>query len=348
MKRIKITPSKYIGDKEPCFIVAEMSANHAQDFNLARKIVIEAKKCGADAVKVQTYLPETMTLPFKTRHFHVKHHKWGGQSLYELYKKAYMPWGWHKKLKKVADDNGIIFFSTPFDKRAVDLLERLNVPLYKVASYELTDIPLIKHIAQTKKPMIMSLGMATKREVQEAIDAAYLNGAKDIILLKCTSNYPAEPSNANLITLTDLRKSFGTSVGFSDHTLGFNTSIAAVALGAKVIEKHLTLSRSIKSPDSFFSSEPREIKELVDNVRIVEKAIGKVCYATKVEIHGRAYRRSIFVSENIKKGEIFNVRNIKVVRPAAGLKPKFFEKIIGKKARRNIKAGTPLRWDLTG
>ena len=324
-----------------------MSANHGQNFTLAKRIVKEAKKSGADAIKLQTYLPQTMTLSSNKRYFQVRHHKWGGQSLYQLYKKAYTPWWWHKELKKIADDSGIIFFSTPFDKKAVDLLEGLGVPLYKVASYELTDLPLIKYIAQTHKPIIMSVGMATRKEIKEAVDTARANGARDIILLKCTSNYPADPTDINLMTLPDLKKSFRTLVGFSDHTLGIGVAIAAVALGAKVIEKHLTLSRKIKSPDSFFSTEPEEMKKLVTNVRIAEKALGKVFYGyTKSERNDRFSRRSIFVSKDIRKDEILTEENIRIVRPSHGLEPKYFEKVLGRKVKKNIKVGTPLSWNL--
>lgn len=345
--RIKAGANRYISDNDPTFIIAEMSANHAQQFSLAKKIIREAKKSGADAIKLQTYLPQTMTLDSKNRHFQVRHHKWGGQSLYELYKKAYTPWKWHKELKKIADDCGIILFSTPFDKRAVDLLESLDMPLYKIASYELTDLPLISCVAGTHKPIIMSTGMATREEIHQALDTAHSNGARDVILLKCVSSYPADPADANLMTIPDMKRTFGKIVGFSDHTLGTVLASAAVVLGARVIEKHLTLSRKIKSPDSFFSIEPNEMRELVNNIRVVEKALGKVLYgASRGDRDGLRYRRSIFVSKDINKGEILTKENLQIIRPANGLEPKYFEKVLGRKAARKIAANTPLSWKL--
>lgn len=347
MKRIKVASNRYISDNDPVFIIAEMSANHAQNLSLAKKIIKEAKKSGADAIKLQTYFPETMTLDSKKSYFQVRHHKWGGQSLYELYKKAYTPWQWLKELKKVADDYGIIFFSTPFDKKAVDLLESLNVPLYKIASYELTDLPLIKCVAQTHKPIIMSTGMATKEEIHEAVNTAHSNGAKDIILLKCVSSYPADPADANLMTIPDMKKTFRKIVGFSDHTLGTVLAVAAVVLGAKVIEKHLTLSRKIKSPDSFFSIEPDEMRELVNNIRVAEKGLGKVLYGPSPgDKDGVRYRRSIFVTRDIGKGEPLTEENLRIIRPANGLEPKHFEKVLGKMAAKKISANTPLSWKL--
>lgn len=342
-KRIKITNNKYISDNDPCFIVAEMSANHAQDLKIAKRIIKEAKKAGADAIKLQTYMPDTMTLDCKNKYFMIKHPKWGGQTLYNLYKKAYTPWKWHKELKKVADDEGLVFFSTPFDSKAVDLLEELNVPLYKIASAELVDLPLIKYVAQTGKPIVMSTGMATLAEINEAVQAARDNGAKDIILLKCVSSYPSAPSDMNLRTIPDLQKRFNVLAGLSDHTLGFTVSIAAVGLGAKLIEKHFTISRRIKNPDSFFSLEPADLKELVEGVRIVEKAVGKVFYGlTEEEKHSRLYRRSIFAVKSIKKGELLSEKNIRIIRPAYGIKPKHYWSVLGRKASKNIQAGTPL------
>ncbi|MDD5491133.1 MAG: pseudaminic acid synthase [bacterium] len=347
MKRIKLDSNHFISAKDPCFVIAEMSANHAQDLSLAKKIVRVAAKSGANAIKLQTYLPETMTLNSAKPYFIVKHHKWGGQSLYDLYKKAYTPWSWHKELQKIAKDEGLVFFSTPFDHTAVDLLEDMKVPIYKVASYELTDLPLIKYIAQTGKPVIMSTGMATKAEIWAAVNTAIKYGSRGVVLLKCSTSYPADPQDINLRTIADMQKTFKVPVGFSDHTMGVGVSVAAVALGACVIEKHITLSRKIKSADSFFSIEPEEFRELVNNIRLAEKASGKVSYAlSKEEKTGRLYRRSIFVSRDINKGDIFTTGNIQVIRPAHGLEPKYWEKVIGKKAARHITAGTPLRREM--
>lgn len=345
MQRIKIAKCQYIGDQDPCFVVAEMSANHAQDLRAAKKIIKEAKKAGADAIKVQTYTPDTLTIPSNRKCFMVKHPKWGGQTLYELYKKAYMPWEWHMDLKKIADDEGITFFSTPFDKSAVDLLEKLEVPLYKIASFELVDIPLIKYVAQTGKPIIMSTGMATLDEIGEAVEAARENGAKDIILLKCVSGYPADPSEMNLKTIPHLQKTFSALVGISDHSLGIGVAIAAVALGAKVVEKHFILSRKMETPDSFFSIEHNEMKELVENIRLTEQAVGKVFYGlSRKEKQSKVFRKSIFAVKDIRKGEKFTEKNIRVIRPGQGLKPKFLDSVLKKKATRNIGLGSPLAW----
>jgi len=329
------------------FIVAEVSANHGQDFKRAAALIKKAKACGADAVKFQTYTPDTMTLNVDKPIFRIKHPKWGGQTLYQLYRKAYMPWDWFKKLKKIADDNEIQFFSTAFDKSAVDFLEELNVSVHKISSFELIDLPLIDYAAKTKKPLIMSTGMATRDEIKEATKTARKAGAKDITLLKCVSSYPADPKDVNLNTIADLRKTFGLSVGFSDHTLGMATSIAAVSLGACMIEKHFTLSRKAKTPDSFFSMEPDELKQLVENIRIAEKALGKVHYGlTRQEEKSRIFRRSLFAAEDIKAGEAFNEENVKSLRPAGGIPPKYMKSILGKKAKKNIAKGEPLKRNL--
>ena len=342
-KRIKVARNKYISEQDPCFIVAEMSANHAQDLKIAKKLIKQAKKAGADAIKLQTYTPDSMTLDSDKKYFKIKHHKWGGQTLYDLYKEAYTPWKWHKELKKIAEDEDIVFFSTPFDRQAVDFLEELDVPLYKIASAELVDLPLIKYVAQTGKPIVFSNGMATLAEIREAVSVARSNGAKDIIILKCVSNYPANPADMNLNTIPDLKRKFGVLSGLSDHTLGSAVSIAAVALGAKLIEKHFTISRKIKTLDAFFSLEPQEFQKLVRNVRVVEKALGKVFYGlTREEKKSRLYRRSIFTVKPIKKGELLTEKNVRVIRPAHGIKPKYYWSVLGRKAARSIQAGVPL------
>jgi len=329
------------------FIVAEISANHGQDLKKAISLIKKAKEAGADAVKFQAYTPDTLTIDVDNRYVRIKHPKWGKQTLYQLYKKAYTPWSWFKRLKKVADDLGIIFFATAFDKTAVDLLEELKVPVHKIASFELVDLPLIEYVAKTKKPLIMSTGMATMSEIKEAVNTARDAGAKDIILLKCVSSYPAKPEEMNLKTIPNMKKLFNCPVGLSDHTLEIGVSIAAVSLGAQVIEKHFTLSRNIETPDSFFSIEPPELKGLVDNIRIAEQALGKVHYGlTKEERKSKAFRRSLFVVKNIKKGEIFTEENVRSIRPSNGLKPKYLSRILGKRVKKDIKSETPLSRDL--
>jgi len=310
-------------------------------------LIKKAKECGADAVKFQVYTPDTVTINADNKYFRIKHSQWGGQTLYELYKKAYTPWKWFKKLKKVADDSGILFFATAFDRTSVDFLKKLNVRLHKISSFELVDLPLIEYVAKTKKLLILSTGMATTSEIEEAVNAARGAGAKEIILLKCVSSYPARPEDMNLRTIPHMKQLFGCPVGLSDHSLGIGASVCAVALGASVVEKHFTLSREIQTPDSFFSIEPRELKELVENIRIAEKALGKVCYEpTEDEKKNRIFRRSLFVVKDIKKGQIFSSENVKSIRPSDGLKPKYIAAVLGKKAKRDIKKGTPLSWDL--
>lgn len=329
------------------FITAEVSANHGQNFNRALAMIKKAKQCGADAVKFQAYTPDTLTINCNSRYFRIKHPKWGGQTLYELYKKAYIPWEWLKKLKKVADDSGILFFATAFDKTSVDFLEELNVRFHKVSSFELVDLPLIEYAAKTKKPLMMSTGMADVSEIREAVTVARKAGAKEIILLKCVSNYPTRPEEMNLRAIPHMKKLFNCPVGFSDHSLGIGASVCAVALGADVIEKHFTLSRKIKTEDNFFSIEPNELKYLVKNVRIAEKALGNAQHKlTEDEKKSRIYRRSLFVVKDIKKGQTFSSENVKSIRPSGGLKPGCINMVLGRKAKVNIKRGTPLSRDL--
>lgn len=335
-----------IGLKDPVFTIAEVSANHMQSLANAVKLIKAAKGAGADAVKFQTYTPDTLTLDSKNRYFQIKRGRWQGLTLYELYKKAYAPWYWFKKLKTIADDVGITFFSTAFDKSSVDLLEEINVPMHKIASFELVDLPLIEYIARTKKPLILSTGMATLSEIKEAVATARNAGAKEIILLKCVSSYPANPEEMNLRTIPHMSKLFNCPVGLSDHTLGIGVSVAAVSLGAKIIEKHLTLSRQYKTPDAFFSIEPRELKMLVENVKIAEKALGKVRYGpTDEEKKSLRFRRSIFVVKDIKKGENLTEENVRSIRPGYGLPPKYLKPILGKRARKNISKGSPLKYN---
>ncbi|MFA5336863.1 MAG: pseudaminic acid synthase [Candidatus Omnitrophota bacterium] len=326
------------------FIAAEISANHGQNFKRALALIKKAKECGADAVKFQCYTPDTLTIDCNNKYFRIKHPKWGGQTLYQLYKKAYTPWKWFKKLKQACDDLGVMFFATSFDKTSVDFLEELGVSVHKIASFELIDLPLIEYIAKTKKPLILSTGMATFSEIKEAIGTAKKAGAKDIVLLKCVSSYPAKPEEMNLRTIPDMAKKFVLPIGLSDHTLGIASSVAAVCLGARMVEKHFTVSRKIKTPDSFFSLEPQELKSLVDNIRITEKALGKISYGlTEKEKTSKIFRRSLFVVKDIKKGDLFTEENIRSIRPSAGILPKYIDIILGKKAKSAIKKGTPLK-----
>lgn len=329
---------------DKCLIIAEVSANHGQDFKRAVAMIRKAKECGADAVKFQVYTPDSLTINIENKYFRIRHPKWAGQTLYQLYEKAYTPLGWFKELKKVANDSGILFFATAFDKKGVDLLQKLNVPFHKIASFELVDLPLIEYAAKTKKPLILSTGMASFFEIKEAVDTARRAGAKDIMLLKCVSSYPARPEEMNLSTIAHMHKTFNCPVGISDHTIGTEVSIAAVSVGARIIEKHFILSKKIKTPDTFFSMEPDELKNLVNSVRIAEKAIGGIHYGlTKDEKKSRIFRRSIFAVKDIKKGERFTEENIRSIRPAYGLKPKYIKSILNKKANKDIARGTPMR-----
>lgn len=333
--------------KNRCLIVAEISANHRQDFKTAVRLVKEAGLCGAGAVKFQAYTPDTLTINADNKYFKVKHPKWKGRTLYRLYEKAYTPWSWFKDLKKVADDLGLIFFATAFDKRSVDFLEGLRVPIHKVASFELIDLPFIEYIAKTRKPLILSTGMATLGEIRQAVNTAKKAGAKDIILLKCVSGYPAKEDQMNLKTIPHMRKLFKCPIGLSDHTLGTAVPVAAVSLGAEVIEKHFTLSRKLKTADNFFSLEPKEFRELVKDVRIAESALGNVTYGpTEGERESIIFRRSLFAISDIHKGDVIAEENVRSIRPGCGLKPKYLKRIIGARARCDIKRGTPIRWGL--
>ncbi len=339
--------NKYIGYSCPVFIIAEVSANHGQDFDKAVELVRKAKECGADAVKFQAYTPDTLTIDADNEYFRIKHPQWGGQTLYELYKKAYTPWKWFKELKKIAEDTGIIFLCTAFDKTSVDMLEELDICAHKIASFELVDLPLIEYAAKKGKPLIMSTGMADIDEIQEAVDTAKRFGVEEIILLKCVSSYPAEPQEMNLRTIPDMKDRFNCPVGLSDHSLGIGASVCAVVLGAAIIEKHFTLSRKTKTPDSFFSLEPQELMDLVGNIRIAEKALGKVHYGlTNEEKKCSVFRRSLFVVKDVKAGEKVSNENIRAIRPGYGLPTKYIEKVIGRTFKKDLSKGTPLNWDL--
>ncbi|MEJ7620289.1 MAG: pseudaminic acid synthase [Aquificaceae bacterium] len=337
-----------IGEGEPVFVVAELSANHLQDLDLALKTIEAIKESGADAVKLQTYTPDTITLNVKNEHFMIKEGTlWDGQYLYDLYKKAYTPWEWHEKLFNFARELGLVCFSSPFDKTAVDFLEELGTPAYKVASFEIVDIPLIEYIASKGKPIIISTGIATLSDIEEAINACKRVGNEQIILLKCVSEYPTPYEDANLRTIPNMRETFGVLVGLSDHTLGIAVPIASVALGAVMVEKHFILDRSLGGPDSAFSLEPEEFKAMVSAIRQVEKALGKVSYElTERQKAMRKFSRSLFVAKDMKAGEVFTEENVRSVRPGVGLHPKYLRDILGRRARFDIKAGTPLSWEL--
>jgi pseudaminic acid synthase len=333
--------------KSSVFVIAEVSANHEQQFDLAVRLIETAKDCGADAVKFQAYTPDTLTIDADNKYFRVKHPKWGGQTLYDLYRKAYTPWEWFKRLKEVSDDLGIVFFATAFDKSSVDFLEELRVPIHKIASFEVVDLPLIEYAAKTKKPLIISTGMATVAEIDEAVTVARNCGAKEITLLKCVSSYPAKPESMNLKTIPHMKELFGCPVGLSDHSLGIGVSIAAVALGATVVEKHFTLSRRYETPDSFFSIEPHELQDMVANIRLVEKALGKVYYGrAKQEQDSLVFRRSVFVVKDVEAGEQLTHDNVRSIRPSYGLHPKYLGHVIGRKVKKKIAKGTPLSWNL--
>jgi pseudaminic acid synthase len=339
---------RLIGTGYPVYIIAEISANHRQQFDEAVKLVEAAKEAGADAAKLQTYTPDTMTIRCNAPEFRISGETpWDGKTLYDLYAEAYMPWEWQPKLKKLADDLGIDLFSTPYDKAAVDFLEDMGVPVYKVASFEIVDIPLIEYIASKGKPMIISTGMATLAEIDEAVQAARKAGASQIALLKCTSVYPAPPEEMNLCTIPDLAKKFRVPVGLSDHTMGISVPVAAVALGACIVEKHFTLSRSTPSPDTAFSLEPQEFKAMVEAIRTAEKALGEVNYeATEQEAKNRIFRRSLFVVKDMKAGEIFTEENVRSIRPGYGLAPKHLKEVLGRRAAQDIQKGTPLSREL--
>ncbi len=331
------------------FIVAEMSGNHNQSLERALAIVEAVAKAGVQALKIQTYTADTMTLDLNKREFFIKESKnpWKGQSLYKLYQEAYTPWEWHKPIFDLCKKLGIIGFSTPFDETAVDFLENLNVPMYKIASFEIIDISLIHKVASTGKPMIVSTGMATVQEIREAVKAAKLAGAKDITLLKCTSSYPASPLDSNLLTIPDMKKRFKCEIGISDHTLGIGVAIASIALGATVIEKHFTLSRRDGGVDAAFSMEPNEMKQLIEESKKVWQAIGKVKYGpTDGEKISLKYRRSLYVIHDMKRGEYFTKENLKAIRPGLGLPPKYYDQLLGKAVKKAVKKGTPVSWDI--
>lgn len=334
--------------KDKVFIIAELSANHGGQLEIAKETVRAAKRAGADAIKLQTYTADTITLNVKNDLFKIKQGThWDGQYLYDLYADASLSWDWHKPLFDVAKEEGLICFSSPFDKTAVDFLETLNVPAYKIASFEITDIPLIDYVASKKKPIIISTGIASLEDIELALETCRKAGNNDITLLQCTSEYPAVPEHANLLMIPDLKKRFNVKVGLSDHTMGIEAPVIATALGAKVIEKHFILNRNIESADAHFSLDETEFKQMVDAVRLAEKMLGKVNYElTDKKLKSREFSRSLFVAEDLKKGEMFTEKNVRSVRPAFGLHTKYLKDVLGKKAKSDIEKGTPLNFDL--
>ena len=333
---------------EKIFIIAELSANHGHDINIAKDTIKAAKEAGADAIKIQTYTADTLTIDCDNEYFKLESGTiWDGRTLYDLYSEAYTPWEWQKELMEYANSIGLIFFSTPFDKTAVNFLEELDVPVYKVASFEIMDIPLIEYIASKGKPMIMSTGVASLSDIEESVNACKRMGNDQIILLKCTSSYPAKIEDANLNTIPNMKETFGVEVGLSDHTLGITVPVVSVALGAKVIEKHFILDKSIGGPDASFSLEPQEFKQMVDAVRDAEMALGKVDYSmSEKKKNSRLLGRSLFVVKDMKAGEKFTEENVRSIRPSNGLAPKYFSDVLGKNADSDIKRGTPLKWEL--
>ncbi|WP_169697699.1 pseudaminic acid synthase [Methylophaga nitratireducenticrescens] len=346
MNEIKIL-ERNIGSDYPPYLIAEMSANHNGDINKAFKIIEIAKKAGADAVKIQTYTPNTLTLDCDLPDFQLTDGLWGGRSLYQLYEEAYTPWEWHKPLFEHARKLEITIFSSPFDKTAVDLLEDLNSPAYKIASFEAVDLPLIKYVAETGKPMIISTGMADAEEIQEAIEAARVGGCRQLAILHCVSGYPAPAEDYNLRTITDMRERYGIPVGLSDHTLDNTTAITSVALGACIIEKHFTLDRNGGGPDDTFSLEPADLEALCQSAKTAWNALGRVDYGRKSSEQGNVkFRRSLYFVRDLKAGDIITEDSVRSIRPGYGMQPKYFEEMIGRIVNQDVLCGTAVKWEL--
>lgn len=347
MERVISIDGVEIGPGHPTYVIAEMSANHGQRLDRAVETIKAAKRAGANAIKLQTYTADTLTIDSTKAPFLIKGGLWDGRTLYDLYKEAYTPWEWHPELKRIADSLQLTLFSSPFDSTAVDFLEQLNVPAYKIASFEIVDVALLKKVAQTGKPIILSTGMATLAEIEEAVATLRSNGAKQIALLRCTSAYPATPDEMNLRTVAHMADAFEVPVGLSDHTLGTTVPVAAVALGACIVEKHFVLSRQVPGPDTAFSLEPAEFASMVDAIRITEKALGSIRYGiSSREAENRIFRRSLFVVQGIECGEAFTLQNVRSIRPAHGLHTRYLPQILGRRAARRLEKGTPLTWDV--
>lgn len=347
MNKKIIIAGKEISNEAKTFIIAEMSANHMQDYNRAIQIIDAAKYAGADAIKFQTYTPDTITIDCDNKYFQITQGTiWDGTTLHKLYRTAYTPWEWQPKLKKYAEELGLICFSSPFDMTSIDFLEEMEIPAYKIASFEINDIPFIKKIASLKKPIIISTGIARKEDIELALKTCVEAGNENVILLKCTSTYPSPYDQINLKMIPDMAEKFNVLVGLSDHTLGNAVAVGSISLGARIVEKHLTLKRSDGGPDGAFSMEPDEFKEMVSNIRIVETALGKVSYElTSKQEKSREHSRSLFVVEDIKKGDCLTENNIRSIRPGFGMQPKYYEEILGKKVNQTLKKGTPLNWE---
>ena len=340
---------RLIGLKHEPLIIAEMSGNHNQSLERALAIVKAAAESGAHAVKLQTYTPDTMTIDLDEREFHISDSTslWAGTSLYRLYGEAYTPWNWHKPIMERARELGMFAFSTPFDESAVDFLESLGVPCYKIASFENTDLPLIRCVARTGKPMIIATGMATAAELDETVRAARADGCKDLVLLKCTSTYPATAENSNILSIPHMREMFDCEVGLSDHTMGVGVSVAAVAYGATVIEKHFTLSRADGGVDSAFSMEPAEMTQLVAESQRAWQSLGRVSYGpSEAEVKSLQYRRSLYIIQNLKAGDLLTRANVRAIRPGLGLPPKYLEEVLGRMLNQDVVRGTALNWGL--
>ena len=345
---IKISEDKFIGEGHKPFIIAEMSGNHNQSLDRALQLVDAAANAGADAVKLQTYTAETMTLNIRENEFSINDPKslWNGRTLYDLYEEAHTPWDWHKPIFDRCREKGILYLSTPFDESSVDFLEEHDIPFYKIASFENIDLPLIKKVAQTRKPIIISTGMASVSEIEEAVQTCRDNGCNDIVLLKCTSSYPATPESTNINTIPHMKSLFNVEVGLSDHTLGIGVANASVALGATLIEKHFTLSRADGGVDSAFSIEPHELKSLVDETERAWQSLGKIQYGVKEEEQkSLVFRRSIYIAEDLKEGDTLTEKNLRRIRPGLGLPPKHYEFLLGKKVNCDLKKGTPMNFN---
>jgi pseudaminic acid synthase len=338
-----------IGEGKPAYIIAEMSANHAGDISRAKEIIHAAKEAGADCIKIQTYTPDTLTIDCDNSYFHISNGTWNGENLYQLYQKAYTPWEWQKELFEEAKKAEIDFFSTPFDNTSVDFLEEIGIGFYKIASFELVDIPLIEYVASKGKPMILSTGMATLAEIDEAVEAVKKRGNRNFALLRCASAYPAITDEMNLRTMQNMGDTFGVPYGLSDHSMGSVGAVTAVALGASIIEKHFCLDRSIENPDSTFSMNPMEFKQMVHDIRQAERAIGSVKYGpSEQEKNNLQFRRSIFCVKDIQEGEKLTEENIRIIRPGYGLAPKFYKDVLGQTALEDIQKGTPLAFEMIG
>ncbi len=346
-KKVKIE-NHIISADSPAYIIAEMSGNHNMDFNRAVRIMEAAKESGADAIKIQTYTADTITLNCDSPYFQITQGTlWDGRTLHKLYEEAYTPWEWQPKLKEIANEMGLDFFSSPFDGTSVDFLEEMNVPAYKIASFEITDIPLIKKIASLGKPVIISTGIAKLSDIELALETCRQAGNEDVILLKCCSAYPTPYEDINLRTMVSMAETFDCLTGLSDHTMGSTVAGASVALGGRVVEKHLTLSRAEGGVDSAFSMEPQEFKKMVDDIRIIEKALGKVTYdLTDKQLAEREHCRSLFIAKDMKAGDVFTAENLRSVRPGFGLHTKYYEEILGQKVKKDVAFGMPMSWDL--